>query len=68
LGPAVRRHFNDPADLRCGEWIRQQVVSSEVENFRPKPIVSQPGQYNQGRHPVFAGLQISQHIPPISVG
>lgn len=64
--PAVRCHFDDPADLRSGERLGQKVVSSEIQNFCPKPVIRQPGRHDEWRHLLLV-LQVGQQVPPVAI-
>ena len=66
MAPAVRCHFDDPADLRRSERFGQKIVSSEIQNLCPKPVISQPGRHDEWRHLLFV-LQVAQQIPPIAI-
>ena len=61
--PLAACHTDNSGDFRAVERLRQHIVGSQVEDFRPKALHGKPGSYDQQRR-IGQGSQFLQNLFP----
>ena len=63
--PVLTGSFDRAADFSSIERLRQYVPRTQIQGFRPKPVVGEPRCNNQGRG-VCAFLHVFEQVTPVA--